>query len=120
MINIQRAGQLLSRALRLCCPRCGRAGMFQGLFQMHSTCPVCQLKFEREQGYFLGAIYINYAATVLCMLAGFFALDYFVHPALTYQIVLWSGFGVVFPIFFYRYSKSFWLALDYLFSPVEE
>ena len=94
--------------------------MFHGLFKMHPTCRVCQLKFEREQGYFLGAIYINYAATVLCMLAGFFALDYFVHPALTYQIVLWSGFGVVFPIFFYRYSKSFWLALDYLFSPVEE
>jgi ABC-2 type transport system ATP-binding protein len=94
--------------------------MFHGLFKMSPRCLACHLQFEREQGYFLGAIYINYAVTVLCMLVGFFALDYLVHPSLTYQIVLWSSFGVVFPIIFYRYSKSLWLALDSLFSPVEE
>jgi ABC-2 type transport system ATP-binding protein len=94
--------------------------MFQGLFRMRPECPTCGLKFEREPGYFLGAIYINYAATVICMLAGFFALDYFVNLSLTYQIIVWSGFGVVFPMLFYRYSKSLWLCLDYLFSPVEE
>ena len=94
--------------------------MFHGLFTMSPTCLACHLKFEREQGYFLGAIYINYAVTVLCMLAGFFALDYLVRPSLTHQIILWSSFGVVFPIIFYRYSKSLWLALDYTFSPVEE
>ena len=27
---------------------------------------------------------------------------------------------MVFPMLFYRYSKSLWLCLDYLFSPVEE
>lgn len=94
--------------------------MFQGLFRMLPECPTCGLKFEREPGYFLGAIYINYAATVVCMLAGFFALDYLVNLSLTYQIIVWSSFGVVFPILFYRYSKSLWLCLDYLFSPVEE
>jgi ABC-2 type transport system ATP-binding protein len=94
--------------------------MFHGLFRMPPECPMCGLKFEREPGYFLGAIYINYAATVGCMLAGFFALDYFVNLSLTYQIIVWSSFGVVFPMLFYRYSKSLWLCLDYLFSPVEE
>jgi ABC-2 type transport system ATP-binding protein len=94
--------------------------MFHGLFRMALECPVCGLKFEREQGYFLGAIYINYAATVLCMLVGFFVLDYFVHLALDYQIIVWCSFGVVFPMVFYRYSKSLWLCLDYIFSPAEE
>ena len=94
--------------------------MFQGLFRMQPECPTCGLKFEREPGYFLGAIYINYAATVGCMLAGFFALDYSVNLSLTYQIIVWSSFGMVFPVLFYRYSKSLWLCLDYLFSPVEE
>lgn len=28
---------------------------------MNPRCPVCGLKFEREQGYFLGAMYISYA-----------------------------------------------------------
>jgi hypothetical protein len=86
--------------------------MFQGLFRMRSECPTCGLKFEREPGYFLGAIYINYAATVACILAGYFALDYVVNLPLTYQIVGWSTFGVIFPMLFYRYSKSLWHCLD--------
>jgi ABC-2 type transport system ATP-binding protein len=106
--------------MRLRCPRCGEAATFDGLFRMHPTCLSCGLRFEREQGYFLGAIYINYAATVGCMLVGFFLLDYLVHLSLTYQITVWSGFGLLFPILFYRYSKSLWLCLDYIFNPVEE
>ncbi len=27
---------------------------------MHERCPSCGLKFEREAGYFLGAMYISY------------------------------------------------------------
>lgn len=106
--------------MRLRCPRCGAAPTFGGLFRMHPVCLTCGLKFEREQGYFLGAIYINYAVTVGCMLVGFFLLDYYVHLSLTYQIMVWSSFGVLFPILFYRYSKSLWLCLDYIFNPVED
>jgi ABC-2 type transport system ATP-binding protein len=120
MMNLRRIRQLLTRALHLRCPRCGGAGMFRGLFSMQPECPMCRLKFEREQGYFLGAIYINYAATVLCMLVGFFALEYYFKLPLTYQIIVWCSFGVVFPILFYRYSKSLWLCLDYIFNPVDE
>lgn len=28
---------------------------------MHLRCPVCDLLFDREPGYFLGAMYISYA-----------------------------------------------------------
>jgi len=27
---------------------------------MHDRCPVCDLKFDREPGYFLGAMYVSY------------------------------------------------------------
>lgn len=32
---------------------------------MHERCPVCHLKFEREQGYFLGAMYIGYGMALV-------------------------------------------------------
>jgi hypothetical protein len=32
---------------------------------MHERCPVCRLKFEREQGYFLGAMYIGYGLALV-------------------------------------------------------
>jgi hypothetical protein len=35
---------------------------------MHERCPVCGLKFEREQGYFLGAMYISYGLALAIIL----------------------------------------------------
>jgi len=34
---------------------------------MQERCAVCDLKFEREPGYFLGAMYISYGLGVLIM-----------------------------------------------------
>lgn len=91
--------------------------MFSSLFTMYSQCQVCDLRFEREQGYFLGAIYINYAVTIGIMLTGFFILEYTTDVSLAQQIILWCLFGVLFPMLFYRYSKSLWLSIDCIFDP---
>jgi ABC-2 type transport system ATP-binding protein len=87
---------------------------------MRPECWCCKLRFEREQGYFLGAIYINYAVTVAVMLAGFFGLEHVARPSLAHQIILWCSFGALFPLIFFRYSKSLWLCIDYIFNPVDE
>ena len=50
---------LLKRALRLRCPRCGGGRLFAGYFRMYAHCPNCNLKYEQDPGYFLGATYIN-------------------------------------------------------------
>jgi len=34
---------------------------------MQERCAICDLKFEREPGYFLGAMYISYGLGVLIM-----------------------------------------------------
>jgi len=38
---------------------------------MHERCPVCRLRFEREEGYFLGAMYISYglALPIIALIA---------------------------------------------------
>ena len=84
---------------------------------MYPDCLSCNLKFEREQGYFVGAIYINYGATAIIMIAGFFWLDRIINLSLAHQLIFWSIFGVSFPLFFFRYSRSLWLSLDYIFNP---
>jgi uncharacterized protein (DUF983 family) len=54
----------VSGILRALCPRCRTGKIFRRslwLFPgMNERCPACGLKFEREQGYFLGAMYIGY------------------------------------------------------------
>jgi uncharacterized protein (DUF983 family) len=103
-------------ALGLRCPRCGRAPLFRGWFTMNLVCAVCDLRFERAQGYWVGAIYVNYGVTVLIAVGGFFLL----RAALgleTEQLALWIPFAIGFPLWFFRYSRSLWLGLEYGLNP---
>ena len=43
-----------------CCPRCLEGAVFFGFYAMNPTCPHCGLRFEREPGYFLGAMMVAY------------------------------------------------------------
>jgi uncharacterized protein (DUF983 family) len=109
--------QALRRAMGLRCPRCGRSPLFTGLVRMVPRCPVCGLAFEREAGYFIGAIYINYGLTVGLALGGYFVLEAWLAPRPIWQVVVWSVFAVLFPLWSFRYSKALWLALDHLVDP---
>src|SRR5262245_38918403 len=42
------------------CPRCLTGRVFRGTFAMNDPCPVCGQIFQREEGYFLGAMYVSY------------------------------------------------------------
>ena len=118
-VDLARVRQVMGRGLRLQCPRCGAAALFEGPFRMRPRCPACRLVFEREPGYFVGAIYLNYGVTVLLVMGGYFALDAWLHLGTSAQLVLWCAFAVLFPLGFFRYSKSLWLSLDYLVDPVD-
>jgi len=87
---------------------------------MYECCFVCQLRFEREQGYFLGAMYINYGITVVLALIGSFAFEWWTAPSLAQQLSLWIGFCALFPVLFFRHSRGLWLAFDHIFDPVED
>jgi uncharacterized protein (DUF983 family) len=111
--------KMLEAALRLRCPRCGIGKLYAKPFKMFEHCPHCHLKFEREQGYFVGAIYINYAATVAIAVPGFFLLDAFTTMTIYQQLALWVPFAVLFPLLFFHYARSLWLVMDHFFNPSE-
>jgi uncharacterized protein (DUF983 family) len=110
----------LSRALRLRCPRCGRDALYDGYFRMRERCSACGLKYEREPGYFVGAIYVNFAATVVVAIGGVFVLDWLIGLTLTQQLVLGVGLAVLVPVGFFRYSRSLWLGLEYLVTRADQ
>jgi len=61
---------VLRGILRQLCPRCRiggifRSSIFRGFPAMYDRCPACGLKFEREEGYFLGAMIIDYGLGLL-------------------------------------------------------
>src|SRR5258708_35754544 len=64
--------QVLRRAARWRCPNCGRGRLFRGVFRMLPSCPECGLSYFPEQGYYVGAMIINYAATTAVVVGVFF------------------------------------------------
>jgi hypothetical protein len=87
---------------------------------MHEGCAGCGLRFEREPGYFVGAIYINYAVTAAVALGSVLVLDAVVGLTLAEQLGLGVGLAVLVPVCFFRYARSLWLALDYLVTRADE
>ena len=84
---------------------------------MAPSCALCGLAFERAQGYWVGAIYVNYAVTVMIALAGSLGLWGLAGVSTTAQLWFWLPFVIVFPLWFFRYSRSLWLAAELLLNP---
>jgi uncharacterized protein (DUF983 family) len=97
------------------CPRCRVGNVFSGptyglrLQKMNEFCPHCNLKFEREPGYFYVAMFVSYAFNVAEMITVSVAayifglkLDY---SNLWYFILLLAFTTVLFSPFNYRYSR---------------
>jgi uncharacterized protein (DUF983 family) len=115
-----RVRRVAGRALRLRCPRCGRSPLYAGWFRMHERCAACGLRYEREQGYFVGAIYVNYAFTVVVAAGTVLVLDWTFGLTLTAQLVIGIALGVLVPVLFFRYARSLWLSLEYLVTSADE
>jgi uncharacterized protein (DUF983 family) len=112
-----RAARIARRALALRCPRCGGTDLFTGWFALRPQCALCGLTFERAQGYWVGAIYLNYAVTATLAVGGYFLLWARTDLSPGVQLAIWIPFLLVFPLWFFRYSRSLWLALEYYVNP---
>src|SRR3989442_8420644 len=112
-----RAARIFRRGLRLTCPRCGGARLFSGWFTMMPECPLCGLRYERAQGYFVGAIYINYGVTVTIMVGGGLLLWRYAGFSTARQLLLWMPFGLLLPLWVFRYNPSLRPAPQYTRDP---
>ena len=84
----------LSSVIKGKCPQCRGEGMFEHatyhpkFLNMHKTCSKCGLQYEREPGFFYGAMYVSYALSVgIFLVTG--ALVYFIgsDPSTTTYII---------------------------------
>jgi len=112
-----------SSILKGLCPRCRMAEIFRGtlfwLSPMNERCGVCGLRFEREPGYFLGAMYISYALAVP-LLAGMVALFWWLTPWNWTIILLASALALLpFTPGLVMLARVLWIYLDRGLDPDE-
>jgi uncharacterized protein (DUF983 family) len=107
----------LQGILKHVCPRCRQGRIFRGWLSMNEICPVCNLKFNREPGYFIGAMYVSYGLSI--------------PPVLTIVMLLWRlahwsfGAAVIGAFVAYlpfvplvvRLSRVMWIYIDRAVDP---
>lgn len=112
---------MIGRALRKCCPRCGGSNIFRTYGEFHTECPTCGLRFEREQGYWVGSMIINTIVTfglLLTVMVGGMVILWSDVPwtPLFVATVLVAGLT---PVLFHPRSRTVWMAIEMSYHPVE-
>jgi uncharacterized protein (DUF983 family) len=105
------------------CPRCQSGKIFKSnatniskFTDMFQNCPVCDLRFEIEPGFFWGAMYVSYAMTTGMMLV-LGALTFFIghDPDFWWYVSIICGTVILSTPLLYRYARIMML---YFFSPI--
>jgi uncharacterized protein (DUF983 family) len=104
------------------CPRCRTGGIFRysifrGFPKMRERCAICDLKFEREPGYFLGAMYLSYGLGVLIMapiaLLLWSLTGWRITKVILWAVVLFLPFAPTITLF----ARVLWIYFDQTVDP---
>jgi uncharacterized protein (DUF983 family) len=88
---------------------------------MRETCAACGLQFEREPGYWVGAVIINTTVIFATFLVVFGGLVLATYPDVPWGLVLvvTALANVIIPIAFYPISKSLWTGMELSWHQLE-
>src|SRR5262249_53795629 len=112
--NPRHIGITVWRALQLRCPACGRGAIVRRPFHISRQCVACAAIFQREEGFFVGAIMANVVATEVIILLIYLACLLFTGIGEQTILIILFVVGVTFPLLFYHHSWALWLAMDHL------
>lgn len=77
--------------------------------------------FEREDGFFLGAYVVNFGVMMIS-LAAFIAVGIALtlpDPPTVELTLGGMAIGIIVPVLFYPFSRTFWSAIDLWMKPLE-
>jgi len=114
---------ILKRSLRLRCPRCGKGKIFLRWFKSYERCSVCGLVFEREEGFYTGAVAINLIVSELLTTAVVipFAVWAALNPGVPFipLVIALVPIPIILPFIFFRHTKALWIGMAYWLNPPE-
>jgi uncharacterized protein (DUF983 family) len=124
VVGHARPSLMLARGVIRHCPRCGAGDLFISWFKLRERCPGCGLRFEREEGFWLGGYVINFAtgeAGILVLLA---ALIVVLANGGQINAVLFVSLGAVTavlgPVLTFPSSRTIWSAIDLVMRPLSD
>lgn len=112
----------LLRGLLKRCPYCGEQKIFRRWFTLLPECQRCGVRFEREEGYWTGAMAVNIGVTELVFL-GALVLGLVLtwpRPPVAALLAVTVGLNLLVPVVFYPFSKTIWISIDLVLHAVDD
>lgn len=111
-----RKGSKLYSIFNFKCPRCHEGNLykstlaeFNGIYNMHEACPNCNQDYQKEPGFYWGAMYIGYGLSSGYMLTAM-VLGLFVFNLTTNQSFMAAILGGVFIVpIVARLARAIWI-----------
>jgi uncharacterized protein (DUF983 family) len=94
-----------------------RYSIYRGFPKVHERCLVCNLKFDREPGYFLGAMYVSYGLGlgIVALLAAllWYVTGWWITKDTIWAVVLFLPLAPTITLF----ARVLWIYLDQTIDP---
>lgn len=118
-------GTKLYSVLHLKCPVCHEGEFFQAhpynlnrVGDLHANCPVCGVKYEKEVGFYTGAMYVSYAIGVAVCVSVWVALMVLLPDlGIITQIMAIASVMLFGAPLFYALSKIIWANFFFHYDP---
>jgi uncharacterized protein (DUF983 family) len=98
------------------CPACHQGDVFKfpvtrisHFAEMNHQCPVCGASFEREPGFYYGAMFITYAFNAALVIVAGLAMFYLLSISEMTSLILIALLSVLLTPFSFRFSRLIWL-----------
>lgn len=99
---------------RLRCPNCEQGIISDSLLQMKETCPVCDVRFERQPGESTGAMMLALPLISVLAILSFILLEIFFDFSRTFQMIFLTVLIIIFSLLIYRHIRGMWIAITYI------
>lgn len=103
------------------CPKCREGDIFNekgSIFllkmpKMNKYCEECNFKFEKETGFFFGAMFVSYALATAEMILSFVIFWYFINLTPLNVFFIIAIISIFASTLNFRISRSIWIYLFY-------
>lgn len=112
--TIKNVRLIIGRGFRKECPACGEKTMFSSYFNMRETCANCGVRYDREDGEYVAAMYMSIMIVTVIFVALYVVLEYEFHASLMVELLVLVTINATFPIWFYPRSKGIWAGVLHL------
>ena len=120
LIRSVRTQRLAFGVLRLRCPICLGGRVFSRLFRVRRNCDGCGYNFVGQSGNFQGSAFSAWAVTIALGLGMYVLGDMIAPPSNALMLALRSVVLAVFLMWFFRFWRILWMALDLYSNPPSE